>query len=194
MQLNAVKIERVGDDINPILQSMGKKAGIAFGHRDIIMPQQLLNLINTCAIVNQKAGIGVAQVMHPNGAQARAVSSLKKRNMQAGVGLARAGVGEHPAVPGDRQAQSFRPQFHLLQNRQGFFAQNHCTAAPTFTDGNKKLALLQINAGPFGQAQFALSSPVSKSNLTNKCKNGCVLRLQALSRLLISVWVKKRCI
>ena len=66
------------------------------------MPQQLLNLINTCAIVNQKAGIGVAQVMHPNGAQARAVSSLKKRNMQAGVGLASAGVSEHPAVPGDR--------------------------------------------------------------------------------------------
>ena len=79
--------------------------------------------------------------------------------MQAGVGLAHAGVGEHPAVPGDRQAQSLRPQFHLLRNRQGFFAQSHCAAAATFTDGNKKLALLQINAGSFGQAQFALSCP-----------------------------------
>jgi hypothetical protein len=66
LHLDAVKIKRLGDDINPILQSIGKKAGIAFGHRDIIMPQQLLNLVNAGSVINQQAGIGMAQIMHPN--------------------------------------------------------------------------------------------------------------------------------
>jgi hypothetical protein len=30
------------------------------------MPQQLLNLVNAGSVINQQAGIGVAQIMHPN--------------------------------------------------------------------------------------------------------------------------------
>jgi hypothetical protein len=31
-RLKTIKIQRIRDDINPILQSIGKEAGIAFGH------------------------------------------------------------------------------------------------------------------------------------------------------------------
>ena len=47
----------------------------------------------------------------------------------------------------------------LLQNGQGFLAQNHRAAAAAFTDSDEKLTLLHINGRPFGQAQLALSRP-----------------------------------
>ena len=63
-------------------------------------------------------------------------------------------------------------QFHLLKNGKGFFAQNHRAAAATFTNGDKKLAFLQINTGPFGQAQLAFSSPSEQEQFDEGMQEG----------------------
>ena len=57
------RCQRRRHQFDPLLQGVGVEMGVAFGHADVVVAEQLLHLVDRGAVVDQKAGIGVAQVV-----------------------------------------------------------------------------------------------------------------------------------
>ena len=57
------------------------------------MPQKLLHLITTGAVIDQKTRIGIARIMNPHCIQPRTLYGFKKQNMNAAVRQLRTRIG-----------------------------------------------------------------------------------------------------